>query len=531
MTAFQSELNTVINLYSSTMTIMEKTLSAQHEKLSQLEKQNTQLAEENARLKALLKSEQQHRFGKSSESSPKDNAGSNDESSAQTTTVKGHKRRKKTKNKGRLLSTDHLPCFEKYYDLADDEKQCKQCDGQLHFIKKNSTKQLEIIPLRYCVVEHIQFVYGCRGCDSVISAPRPQAPLPKAMAGSSLLADIAINKYQAHQPLYRQSKMMKSEDILIPDNTLGNWMMKLGFALEPLYQAMWCILKQRYLQVDETPVKILEPDKKGYLWAYYSPHIGKHRGLLVFELSETRSGSIAQKRLAPFNGLLQTDAYQGYDALRKSKPITGLGCFTHARRKFSEVVKISNDSEGIAAQMLEKMKPLYQLEARMRELEASFHTRKRLRQKIARPITKEIHRWLRSVKPRVPPGSKLGKAICYTLRQWPYLIAYLRHGQAEIDTNEVENKIREVALGKKNWLFIGNKKSGVIHAIFYSLIISCVLNNINPRVYLHYVITKVHEIRKREIDLESILPHCIEQKMLDDFAEQQIAFAKKVLNL
>ncbi len=292
--------------------------------------------------------------------------------------------------------------------------------------------------------------------DSIIMSPKTPAPLPKAIAGASLLTDVALSKYQYHLPLYRQSKIMKSYGVIISDKTLANWVMASGDALLKVYEAMWVILKRRYLQVDETPVKVLETNKKGYVWAYFAPNVGK--GLVAFEFSLTREGKVANERLKEFKGLLQTDGYAGYEALRKRDDIVGFGCFSHARRKFSEVVKISGDNHGVAAEMIERMKPLYALEARLRDVGADHRTRKRLRQKIARPILKEIHRWLRSIKNKVLPKSKLGTAIAYTLKQWPYLIAYLRHGMAEIDTNYVENKIRDIALGKKNWLCVSRRR-------------------------------------------------------------------------
>lgn len=280
--------------------------------------------------------------------------------------------------------------------------------------------------------------------------------------------------------------------------------------------------------MDETPVKLLKPEKNGYLWSYFTPLLGN--GLVVFEISESRTGKIAEKRLAGFNGLLQTDGYAGYHVLRGRRGIVGLGCFSHARRKFKETLKISGDKEGIAAEMMERMKPLYQLEARMRELKLDHRSRKRLRQKIAYPLIKAIKKWLKSVSRQVPPKSALGQSIEYTLNQWPFLIKYLRHGYAEIDTNLVENKIREIATGKKNWLFMGHKESGKIHALFYSLIISCVLNDLNPRVYIHYVLTKVHDLRKNSVDPVSLLPHCIDHRLLQEFANEQIAFGKQILN-
>lgn len=504
----------------------------------QLHERVASLEEENARLKELLRLQQERLFGKTSEASssinpPAATTGNGDQGlvdptvALKTTTVTSHVRTIKPRG-NRQLDTSNLPKYTVTHDLPDSEKICPCCNGALHVIRREKTEQLEIIPVQYCVIEHIRLIYGCRPCDKVIMAPKPPSPLPKAIAGPSLLTDVALSKYQYHLPLYRQSKIMRSYGVTISDKTLANWVMSAGDALLKVYEAMWVILKKRYLQVDETPVKVLETNKKGYVWAYFAPNAGK--GLVAFEFNLTRKGAVANERLKTFKGLLQTDGYKGYDALRKRDDIVGFGCLSHARRKFSEVVKISGDKQGIAAEMIERMKPLYALEARLREAGAHHRTRKRLRQQIARPILNDIHSWLRSIKSQVLPKSKLGKAISYTLNQWPFLVTYLQHGMAEIDTNYVENKIRDIALGKKNWLFIGNEDCGKIHALWYTLIISSIINELNPRVYIHYLLTKVHQLRRGEIDPITLLPDRIDIKALKCFAVEQVEFGKKMLN-
>lgn len=498
-------------------------LDTLHERVTSLEKEVT-------RLKELLKLQQDRLFGKKSEA----NLGKNDPENSisdpanadpnAVITVATHTRKKRGP---RTLDTTNLPRHAVIHDLPLDQQICN-CGNPLHFVRNDISEQLEIIPIRYSIIEHIRKIYGCRTCDTIKMAPKPPAPLPKAIAGPSLLTDIILNKYQYHLPLYRQSKIMKSYGIDILDKTLANWVMGCGDGLLPMYDALWIILKNPYLQVDETPVKLLETNKNGYMWTYFAPHVGK--GIVVFEFSETRKGKVAFKRLKNFKGLLQTDAYTGYGPLREKEGVTGLGCFSHARRKFSEVVKISGDGHGLAAEMLERMKPLYVLEARLKDMKAPHRIRKKLRKKIARPITKKIHKWLLSIQPSVLPKGKLGKAIAYTLKQWPYLIKYIQHGMAEIDTNFVENKIREISLGEKNWLFIGNKESGKIHALFFSLIISAIVNELNPRVYIHYLLTKIHELRLKTIDPVTLLPDRIDQSKLQEFATEQIEFGRKILN-
>ena len=154
-------------------------------------------------------------------------------------------------------------------------------------------------------------------------APKPKAPIPKALAGGSLLTEVIVNKYQYHLPLYRQSKILASYNALIPDNTLGNWVIESGKVLIPVYEVFWkAVLASQYLQVDETPVKILKPNKNGYLWTYFAPHLG--HGLVIFELSLTRSGTVAEERLAEFKGRLQTDGYVQYKNYDIAKILLGL---------------------------------------------------------------------------------------------------------------------------------------------------------------------------------------------------------------
>jgi transposase len=483
----------------------------------------------------------QHRiFGKKSEAHepgepPVDPSA--DPATNQTITVASHTRKKKTKTNGRLIDTSTLRRHKIYHDL--DNKTCPCCNGELERIGEDISEQLEIIPMIFYVIEHIRYKYTCRKCQTIIMSPKALAPIPKALAGGSLLTEIIINKYQYHLPLYRQSKIFASHNMLIPDNTLGNWVMQSGAALmAELSAALWqAVLGVRYLQVDETPIKILITNKKGYLWTFLAPYVGsaqglgQGRGLVVFELSLTRSGSVADEKLAKFKGILQTDGYGGYNNTRRRKDIASMGCLTHARRKFNEVFKITKKNpNGIAAEFMRRVKPLYELEEKMRELKVSFHTRKRWRQKQAWPVLKALRPWLKQQLLKVPGKSKLAKAIKYTLNQWRYIIAYLRHGMAEIDTNWVENKIRPEALGRKNWLFMDNADSGAVNAFWFSLVSSAILNGLNPKTYIHYLLMKVHDIRKGIINPITVLPHTIDKALLQEFENEQIAMGKKVLD-
>lgn len=495
-------------------------------KIINLEEKNRALESENARLKEQLQLAKQRHFGQKKESG--DSAAVVEATEPELEAIAGYVRKKKVKSCGRVLDTSQLPRFTIWHDLQAEEKYCTDCQGPLHLIGKETSEQLELLPQRFYVAEHVRCKYGCRQCQTLKMAPKAPGPIAKSLAGSSVLTEVIVNKYHHHLPLYRQSKIIESYGLLIPDNTLANWVSQVGDGLMVLYEALWeAIRESGYLQVDETPVKVQKPDKKGYLWCYHAPG----SGLVVFEMSLTRSGFVVETRLADFKGLLQSDGYAGYQGMRQKRDVAGLGCFTHARRKFVDVFKISKDPHGIAAQAIAKLQPLYDLERRMREQGITEpRIRKRLRQKIAWPIVKDFLHWLKQVRPKVAPKSQLASAINYTFNQWPYLIAYLRHGTAEIDTNWVENQIRPVALGRKNWLFIGNENSGKTHALFYSLLASAVLNGLNPRLYLHYLITQIHPLRLKQVTPLSLLPHNIDTALLKHFAQHTLEQGRKVLS-
>src|SRR5215216_58617 len=483
-------------------------------------------------LQEKLKLAQDKEFGKSSERSspPPPLLDSLDKTEdGEKTSVSGYIRKKKNKARGKTTDLSQLPCFQILHDLAIDAKNCSCCQKPLVLLGQETSKKLEVIPQKLFVAEHVYYKYTCRSCETIVESKREKSAIPKALAGDSLIAEILENKYQHHLPLYRQSQILENHGIRISDNTLSNWVMQTGENLLPLYTALWkAILSARYLQVDETPVKILKPDKKGYLWTYFAPRVGA--GLVIFEASLSRSGEIAKKRLEPFSGLLQTDGYNGYQALRNREGIRAFGCLSHARRKFNEVITVSGDTNGIAFEMVERLKPLYLLEEKMRKAKYPPGARKKFRQKIARPILKSIHSWLLELAPQVPIKSKLGHAIAYTLKQWPFITHYLRHGWVEIDTNWVENQIRPIAIGKKNFLFMSHEQSATIHALFYSLVLSAILNKLSPRLYLHFLLSQVHLIRQRKVDPYLLLPHIVEKALLKKFAESNLQFSKSVLN-
>jgi len=226
-------------------------------------------------------------------------------------------RRKKTT--GRKIDKSKLPRERCVHDLSDSEKRCS-CGNQLECIGEDVSEQLEYIPAQIKVIEHIRPKYTCRKCETIKSASKPETPIAKSMATASLLTEVIISKYEHHLPLYRRSKMFLQEGIDIPDNTLGNWVMQSGVILAPLGEALWKELNHvKVLQADETPVKVLDIDKKGYMWGYHSCD-PKDR-FVIFEYNESRSAKVVDNRLAKYKGILQTDGYQGYNGIRAKKEV------------------------------------------------------------------------------------------------------------------------------------------------------------------------------------------------------------------
>jgi len=416
---------------------------------------------------------------------------------------------RKKKSCGRKLDTSRLPRERRIHDLMEEEKTCP-CGCRMEKISEETSEQIEHIPEQLKVIEHVRYTYACRPCEAIKTATKAESPIPKSMAAASLLTDVIIKKYDHHLPLYRQSQILTQQGFAIPDNTLGNWVMQSAEALLPLGEALWEQLNHIHrLQCDETPVKILKPDKEGYLWVYHSTEPGNR--FIHFEFTLSRSGDHPKRRLKNYHGFFQTDGYSGYNAQRAQAGIINIGCWDHARRKFVDVIKINgNNKSGKAGEMLHLISKLYEVEEAIRG--KTVEERRAERQEKAKPLLALIHSKLCNI--HAIKQSALGKAVTYALNQWEYLSRYVEYGEVEISNCWTENQIRPFALGRKNWLFVGNETSANKSALLYSLIQSCKLNNIHPRRYLIYVLNQAHHMRRKEIDPVTLLPQFINKELL-----------------
>ena len=465
-------------------------------------------------LKDYLKAATQKRFGRSSEKMPlplfsfmKD-AIFNEE--PKDGNEGDSKEEKAPRNRGkREPLPSNLPRRKEILDLSDEEKVCECCGLPLHKITEDPSEQIEVIPEQIVIKQQIRIVYGCKDCKTVKSAPLPNQLIPKSLATPSLLAYVMMAKYCDHLPFYRQEEIWKRYGIDLDQSTLARWALRVGEKVGPLIELMRRdILTGDYIQADETTVKVLKgkekaQNSKGYMWVYKSG--GNKPSAIVYKYADTREGAHVQDFLKGWcGGYLQSDAYSGYKTIQ-DKNVVHSGCMAHGRRKFADIVKITKKKDTLAHQALIKIASLYKIEEEIKDLTSD--ERKRIRHEKGIPILKGYKEWLDHYAGKVPPKSPIGKAIAYSRNNWAELTRYLDDGRLEIDNNATERCIRPFALGRRNWLFMGNPKSAQAAANIYSLIETCKSHNVNPYNYLKDICEKLAAPKKDLSTLLSLLPY------------------------
>ena len=336
-------------------------------------------------------------------------------------------------------------------------------------------------------------------------APLPAQPIAKSIASASLLAHVLISKFADHLPLYRQSEMWDRHGVDISRATMSGWVLRCGTMLAPLVELLrQNIINSDYVRADETPLQVLsEPGRKvsdkSYMWVFMN-EATEHKSI-VYRYAPTRKGAVAEEFLAGFQGYLQTDDYSGYHALCRKAGVISVGCSAHARRKFTDIVKIVK-TPGKAAEALAFIGKLYEIERYAKEHNLPSDKVKELRQKKVKPLLDAYKIWLENQIVRVPPKNPLHAAMKYTLSNWPQLTRYLEDGRLDIDNNAMERMVKPFAIGRKNWLFAGNEVGAHASAIIYSLIETCEANGVEPEAYLKHVLENIHTTQ----DLSQLLP-------------------------
>ena len=407
----------------------------------------------------------------------------------------------KQKPKRRPLP-DSLPRVEVLHDL--ESKDCPSCRQALERIGEEVSEQLDIVPAKFFVRRHVRPKYCCRHCETLHLAALPPQPIEKGIPAPGLITHVATNKYLNHLPLYRQQAEFDRLGVPIPRSTMAGWFGELEVLLDPLLHRMnKVLLAEAVLHADETPVPVLDPGAgktaTGYLWAYRS---GPWSALqaVAFNFAMSRAAEHPTRFLEPFSGTLVVDGYSGYNTVLKRPHIIEAGCMAHARRPFYEIAQATGSP--IAQSALITIGKLYEIEAQVKHLHAE--QRAAQRQVRAGPILAEFKRWLDTSYAKSPPRSAIGKALAYAINRWGALIRYLDDGMLNIDNNPVENAIRGICLGRRNWLFAGSEAGGRRAAQFYTLIESAKLNGVNPNAYLRHVLTTLPSAKAK--DLDALLP-------------------------
>lgn len=365
----------------------------------------------------------------------------------------------------------------------------EETDG-MRKIGEEITEELEYTPASLRVTRYVRPKYAGADGEGVLIGALPSRPIEKGIAGPGLLAHVMISKFVDHQPLYRQSKIIERHGVRIARSTLGDWVTATCEILAPLHALhREKVLSSAYLMADETPMPVLDYHKKGqshlgYHWAYFDP-LEKQA---LFDYRRTRGREGPRDCLKNFAGQLQSDGYQAYDEFEDREDIVLFSCWAHARRKFTEA--LDNDPRR-AKYALGEIQKLYAVERAARENQLSHADRQALRQKNSLPVLKELEAWLRQNHLTTLPKSSIGKAIAYALKRWDRLLRYVDYGQVEIDNNLVENAIRPLALGRKNYLFAGSHDGARRAAMLYSLLATAKLHGIEPFAWLRDVLDRI----------------------------------------
>ena len=332
----------------------------------------------------------------------------------------------------------------------------------------------------------------------------PAQIIDKGIPTAGLLAQVLVAKYADHLPLYRQEGIFARAGLGVPRSTLGAWVGQCGVQLQPLVDALKNdILSHAVLHADETPVAMLKPGNKkthrSYLWAY-APGAFENMKAVVYDFCESRAGEHARTFLGAWQGALVCDDFSGYKQ-SFTLGVTEVGCMANSRRKFFDL-HVSNKSQ-IAAQALQSISALYDIEREVKSLSAE--ERQKIRQTRSKPLTDAMHEWMQLQRQKITDGSATAKALDYSLKRWGALTRFLDDGQLPIDNNWIENQIRPIAIGRKNWLFAGSLRAGQRAAAVMSLIQSARLNGIDPYAYLKDVLLRLPTHQNSQI--AELLPH------------------------
>ena len=396
---------------------------------------------------------------------------------------------------------DHLPRND---EILSPGSQCRACGGVLKTLGEDVTEELEYIPGRFVVNRIIRPRRACCCCEAICQSPLPSRPIEKGRPGPGLLAHVLVNKYADHLPLYRQSQIFGREGVDLDRSTLADWVGKSAALLEPLADAIQRhVLSGQVIFADDTPVKLLSPGagktKTARLWAYVRdqrPWASDAPPAAFYRFSRDRKGEQPTEHLKDYTGWMHADGYAGFNELYQSGRVREVACMAHIRRKLVDVFK--SQGSVIAEQAIKRIAALYGIEKEVRGQSPEY--RAAIRQDKAKPLLDDLEHWLSDQLPKISGKSELAKAIRYALTRIKKLRPYIDHGILEIDNNSAERSMRCVALGRKNYLFMGSEGGGKSAAIAYTLIETAKLNGVDPQAWLTDTLARIADHKITRID-------------------------------
>jgi transposase len=393
---------------------------------------------------------------------------------------------------GRKPLPPHLPREEIILEPAAAEKICATCGGEKACIGYERSEVLEFVPATFKVIEYARAKCACRKCgDGVVIAPPAAKPIDGGLPGPGLLAHVIVSKYKDHLPLHRLSGIYARSGVDLKASTLGDWVTAGTDALDPIARAIWRnALGAHLLQSDDTGIKVLDKDhpngvKRGHLWVY----LGDGRWS-AFVYTPDWKGEWPQSFLAERKGWLQVDGYAGYDDLftREGATAIEVSCWAHARRGFVETLEAGDLRAAIPVELIRK---LYAIERAATDAGEDHEARRARRQREAPPIIAALGKWMADTYNKEPPKSPLAKACYYAIARWEGLKRFLEDGRVPLDNTASERALRQVAVGRNNYLFAGSDQGGERAAIAYTVIGTCMLAGVDPLAYLTDVFQKL----------------------------------------
>ena len=501
-------------------------LESLQQRCASLEQQNADLQAQVKRLMEQLRLATHRRLGSSSERSDENQlkldlfnepeAEAQPDAEEPTVETITYERRKKQPGQ-REGMLENLPVERIEYRLSEEERSCPCCGHLMHEMSSETRRELKHIPAQTVVVEHVQYIYGCRPCEKneiespVVKARMPRPAFPGSLASPSMVSFVMSKKYVEGMPLYRQEQQFAREGLDLSRQTLANWVV-LGSDrwLSPVFDRLHEeLVTRRYLHADETTLQVLhEPGRpaasKSYMWLYRSGRDGPP--IVLYDYQETRKKEHPKQFLQGFTGYLHVDGYSGYHDV---EDVTLVGCWAHARRKFDEAIQSlpkAEQKEMTTARVgLDYCNRLFKIERGLKD--ATPEERHAGRQEQSRPVLDAFLAWLQEQSAQVLPKSLLGTAVTYCLNQWSKLVTFLEDGNLELDNNRSERSIKPFVIGRKNFLFSNTPRGARASAITYSLVETAKENGLHPRLYLEYLFEQLPNIQIDDPDaLGDLLP-------------------------